>query len=547
MYYAEISKTVGIFFVGLLLMLLLPFGFSLYIDFFADPSHYPEPSATKGFLFTILITFFLTLFFLFFGKKSQGYLYRKEGLISVALIWLLAPLIAGLPFFLSGTFDHFYESYFEATSGLTTTGASVMYPKKFDARGGEIPYVRRVSYELETNYQFYGTINPVRSESGEIVKEGIEAVNKAILLWRSFIQWLGGLGIVVLFVAVLPLLGVGGKLLYQNEMAGPIKEGLTPRIKETAIHLWRIYLILTILEVGALLVTNPQLDLFNALSITFSTISTGGFSVINGSIGGYSNAMTEWVVILFMILGGVNFSLYFFMLRGKFFRLYDPELAVYLIVIILASTYAASMIVGEPLYDTNDHVGALIKIPDAIRQGTFQIVSAVTSTGFATANYDKWPYPVQTLMLILVFFGGMAGSTSGGLKVIRSMILFKTAQNKIELIYRPETVRPFRIGERVIDTSVAMTTLIFFLTLIAISILGTFLLILDGLDPETALTVIGSMINNSGLGFREAGPTDTFAFLSPFSQYMTSIWMILGRLEFFTLLAILVPAFWQEN
>ncbi|MCB1149845.1 MAG: TrkH family potassium uptake protein, partial [Chlamydiia bacterium] len=368
-----------------------------------------------------------------------------------------------------------------------------------------------------------------------------------ILFWRSFLQWLGGLGIVVLFVAILPVLGVGGKMLFHSEMPGPIKESLTPRIKETALALWKIYLGLSAVQVMLLMVTNTELDLFNAVCITLSTISTGGFTVVNGSIGAYNSSATEWVVLIFMLLGSINFSLFYFLFKGKLYRLKDIELIVYLILITVSSIYVASSLVGEPDFLTNGERGPLLTVNDAIRQGFFQVISAQTSSGFAIANYDKWPYALQSLMLILIYIGGMAGSTAGGMKMIRHIMIFRIAQDKIELMFRPETVRSFRIGNVKVDTSAAITVLVFFVTVISMAVLGTFLLTLDGMDPETALTVITSTINNSGMGFREAGPTDSFAFLSNFGLILTSLWMIMGRLEFFTILVILVPAFWKED
>ncbi len=528
-------------------MLLAPLAYAIYVDHFADPFLYPQPPATFAFALTFFIVLALAGLCHYFGRKSQGMLFRKEGVFAVVLIWTITPMLGSLPFIISGTLEDPVHAFFEATSGFTTTGASVLTAKSYDAEGIEIPKRVRFQSELIVDYSFFGNIKPILHEDGRIHLEGLDAVNRAILFWRSMMQWLGGLGIVVLFVAVLPALGVGGKMLFHSEMTGPLKESLTPRIKETAMVLWKMYLGLTVVQVGMLLLFNPSMPIFNAVCTTFSTISTGGFSVVNGSIGGYNSPSVEWIVILFMILGSINFSLYYYILKGKFFRLYDLELGVFLVIVLISGIFISAQLVGTTDYFTSGAVGSDVTLSKAIRAGFFQAISAQTSTGFATANFDKWPYNTQTLMLILIYIGGMAGSTAGGMKVIRHIILFRVGQNKVESLFRPEAVKNLRIGQRSIDMSVAVTVLCFFLVVVALAVLGTFLLTLDGLDQETALAVISSTINNSGMGFRAAGPTDSFTFLSDFGMILSSLWMIMGRLEFFTVLVILVPSFWRND
>lgn len=543
----DISKIVGTFLWGFALVMCAPLLLALFYEFIGDPADHPQPHSTLAFALSIAVCCLAAAFFSWIGSKSSGRMFRREGLAAVVLIWLLAPAFAALPFLFSGTLSNPVQAYFETTSGITTTGASLLTPKRFNAEGEEIPYVRKVRYELVTDYVWYGTVEPVRDSDGAIIKEGIEAVSKAILFWRSFLQWLGGLGIVVLFVAILPALGVGGRLLFHSEMPGPIKESLTPRIKETAIVLWKIYVGLSLVQIALLSYTNRDLPLFDSICITLSTISTGGFTVVNGSIGAYDNAATEYVVMLFMMIGSINFSLYYFGLKGKFFRFYDVELIVYLVVVTISALFVSANLVGTVDYLTTSGESGVYSVNQALRTGFFQVISAQTSSGFAVANYDKWPYPLQMLMLILIYLGGMAGSTAGGMKMIRHIMLFRICKDKIELIFRPETVRSLRIGNRTVDTGAAITVLCFFLTEIFMAVLGTFLLTLDGNDPETAVTVITSTINNSGMGFREAGPTDSFAFLSNFGCVLTSLWMMLGRLEFFTVLVVLVPEFWKRD
>lgn len=543
----QISKILGLYLWGFALAMGLPLIVALYYEFFANPETHPQPHATIAFLEAIGICCLLALIFTLAGWKSGARLFRRESLAAVVLIWLLTPAIGALPFLFSGTLSSPVQAYFEAASGITTTGASVLAPKKYNSKGEEVPYINKVRLELETDYVWYGTVTPIRNAEGKIIYEGVDAVSRAVLFWRSFLQWLGGVGIVVLFVAILPVLGVGGRLLFHSEMPGPIKESLTPRIKETAIALWTIYLGLTFLEILFLMVTNSKLPFFDAICITFSTLSTGGFSVINGSIGGYNNSATEIVVLIFMFLGGVNFSLYYFSLKGKFYRFYDAELIVFAVLIILSSLYVSSHLIGTINYTTEGAENGVYTVGSALRVGFFQVLSANTSTGFSAGNYDLWPYPLQVLMLILIYVGGMAGSTSGGIKIIRHIMMFRIAKDKIEHMFRPETVRSFRIGNRAVDMSTGITVLVFFLTIIFMSVLGTFLLTLTGVDPETSLAVITSTINNSGMGFREAGPTDSFAFLTDFGLILTSLWMIMGRLEFFTILVVLVPEFWKTD
>ncbi len=549
MHIRDISKVLGAYLFFFSLILCLPFGLSLYDQFYLDPIHHPQSYCSGSFLVTIMITLTAAIFLYSYGKGGHGRLFRREGILAVVLVWLLTPLFGGIPFYVSDTLQNPVFAYFEAMSGFTTTGATVMQAKKFDLSSGEETH-HETSYTgiEEVSYSYKGTIEPIRdAHTGEILYEGIEAVSRALLFWRCMMQWLGGGGIMVLFVAVLPALGVGGKMLMQSEVTGPIKDALTPRIKETAIQLWKIYFSLTLLEIFLLYVTNPEMDLFNSVAVTFSTLSTGGFSVRNESIGGYGNSTTEWIVLAFMILGSVNFSLYFFCLRGKFFKLWDPELILFLTIALGISSFATWQILGTNQAFLSGAIGTDYTLGEAIRAGSFQLVSAMTSTGFSVANYEMWPYVVQVLMLIVMYIGGMSGSTAGGMKVIRHLMLFRISQNKVESLFRPEAVRSIKIGYKEIDTSVAINVLSFFFLVLALAVLGTFLYTLDGIDPETAIGLISCMINNTGIAFRQAGATNSFAFLSDSSALLSCFWMILGRLEVFAVLVLLVPTFWREE
>lgn len=550
MFFRDICRIVGIFTLFFTAVLLIPFLLAVYYQYIADPGDHPQEHVANAFLDAIAISLICGASLLFIGRKASGHLFRREGLAAVVLIWFLTPALAALPFYLSGTLENPWQAYFESSAGFTTTGSTVMQAKKFDPETGkEVPYVVKWTGVRDTTYTFYGTIDPIRDPvTGAILYEGLEAVSKVLLFWRSFIQYLGGLGIIVLFVAVLPVLGVGGKLLFWTEAPGPMKDALTPRIKETAMQLWKIYLGLTVLQVFVLMLTNAKMEWFDAITLALSTMSTGGTSIHNEGIAYYQNVATEWVIIVFMIFGSINFSLYYYILKGKLYRLYDRELLLYLALMIIACVFVVWKLQGtEEVLMTKSATPTLFTWDDSIRYGVFQMVSTLTSTGFVTANYDAWPYIIQVIMLIAMFVGGMSGSTSGGMKVIRVYMLFKIAQNKVESFFRPSTVQNFQVGERRVDPDTATLVLCFFLTLISMSVLGVFMYILNGLDPETAIGLVACNINNSGFSFRMAGPTSSCAFLTDFGLAWSSLLMLFGRLEFFAVLAVLVPAFWKQH
>ncbi|MGA8164905.1 MAG: potassium transporter TrkG [Waddliaceae bacterium] len=549
MYYKDICKVLGYYLFGLSATLLIPFALAAYYEFFSDPAAHPQPHSTLAFFLTIIIAILYASVFYLIGRRSEGNLYRREGLVVVVLIWFLTPAIAGLPFFLSGTLEDYLHSYFEAASGFTTTGATVMQAKKYNPQTGrEIPIRKEFCGARTIIYYYWGTITPVKDqETGATLYEGIEAVGKALLFWRSFTQWLGGMGIVVLFVAVLPALGVGGKVLFQAELPGPMKDSLTPRIKEAALQLWKIYLGLSLLEVFLLVITNREVTVFDALTITFSTLSTGGFTAKNNSIGHFNNIYTESIVMIFMIVASVNFSLYFFSLKGKFYRLYEPEFFLFLCIVVLICTFAAFFLVGTSKMSITGEYGSRFSLGEAIRYGAFQIVSALTTTGFATTNYEGWPYEIQVLMLIVMFIGGMSASTAGGMKVVRLYILFRIVQHKIELFFRPETVRRFKLGDREVDERASILVLCFFVLVVTIAAFATLFFVIDGMGPETSLSVTTLMMNNVGIGFRMAAPTESFAFLSSFGLIFSSLLMVFGRLEFLVVLATMIPAFWKQS
>lgn len=549
MFYREIFKLLSSYLFYYAIILLIPFAAAFYYEFFVLPEYHPQLHSTTAFGITVLVCLLLAAAALFFARGAKTAFYQREALATVVLIWFITPVIAALPFLLSGTLERFDQAYFEMVSGFTTTGATILEPKLYDEMSGEeIPIQRTYCGVKVVHYVFKGTVTPVKDPKTGIQLEGIEAVGKALLLWRSLTEWVGGMGIIVFFVALLPALGIGTKALFQAEIPGPIKEGLEPRIKETALNLWKIYLVLTVLQIGALLFTNSKIEVFDAVNLALTTVSTGGFSIHNENMAYYNNSYTEWVVMVFMILGSLNFAFYYHILKGKFYRLFEPEFILYLTLLLLFGIFASWKLWEQEKYTIlGGFSGQFYSLSEAIRTGFFQAVSTQSSSGFFTADYDTWPTTVQIMMLISMYIGGMARSTAGGIKIIRFQMLYQIVKNKIESTFRPKVIHVLRMGRGEIASTEAFSVLCFFLVVVTVSIAGTFFYALDGIDPETALGLTSCMVNNTGIAFRAAGPTGTVAFLSSFSLYLSTFLMILGRLEFYALLVVLMPAFWKDK
>lgn len=548
MYFRDIFRLLSTYLFAFSLSLVIPLFIAGYFEFFTSFEDHPQPHSTVAFFLTFVGTLSLSLLFRLCSKGSKGNLYRREGLLAVVIIWLLTPMIAAVPFVITGTLKDPFQAYFETCSGFTTTGATVIQAKKFDHTGSEIPIEKTFCGVIPVTYTYYGNVDPVKDPvTGIVLYEGIEAIGKALLFWRSFTNWLGGMGIIVLFVAVLPALGVGGKMLFQAEVPGPVKESLTPRIKETAGHLWKIYVGLTLIQFLLLLWAEPSMDWFYASTVTFSTLSTGGFTPVNASIGQFQSPSVDWICIIFMIAGGINFSLYYHILKGKFYRIWEPEFFLFLSIMVIITGITVFYIQDVPIVSMKGVQEGFFSGLDSIRVAAFQVVSCMTTTGFSIVDYDRWPYSVQVLLLIIMFIGGMAGSTVGGLKTIRLLMLFRVVQYKVESIFRPETVRRFKIGALEVDTGASVMVLSYFAIVIAMSVFATLVYIQNGVDPESAIGLVANLINNVGMGFRMAAPTESVAFLNSFGLIFSSLLMILGRLEFLAFLAILVPAFWRET
>lgn len=483
MSFRNIARLLGAILVLLAASMALPLAWSI---------HYSESDAIRSFLLSMAVTAVAGAILILIGRGQVRELRRKEGLAVVAVSWILAAVFGALPFFFSSALPGFVDCFFEAMSGFTTTGSSVMVD--------------------------------------------IEAAPKGVLFWRDFTQWLGGMGIIVLFIAILPSLGVGGRHLFSSEIPGAVKEGLRPRVKDTALLLWEIYFVISIAE--TLLLRVQGMSLFDSLCHTFGTMATGGFSPRTESIGAYGSPLIEMTVLFFMILAGTNFSLYFLVLRGRpsaFFQ--DREWRVFVSVVALACVFIGAELLAR---------GVCSEPAEALRYSSFQVVSIVTTTGFMTTDFDAWPAFSRLLLVGLMFLGACSGSTGGGLKVLRVIILAKYAYHAAYKVFRPQAVFAMRVGERVFKEDVVRDIMAFFILFISIFVFSSLAMAAMGLDLVTAATSAAATMGNIGPGLAGVGPTEHFAFIPGPGKVLLSVCMLMGRLELYTVLALVVPAFWKD-
>ena len=445
-----------------------------------------------SFLFTIIPTALVCVIVYFATRPfRRRYLRAKEGFLLVTLSWLTASAIGALPFFISGEIPSYTDAFFETISGFTTTGASIL--------------------------------------------TDIEAMSPALLFWRSLTHWLGGMGIVVLTVAILPILGVGGAQLMRAESPGPTLEKISPKVAETAKILWLIYLGLTVLETALLMFGG--MNLFDALTHTFGTLATGGFSPKAASVGHYNSAYIDIVITVFMVAAGLNFGLYFRALQGRFRDLVrNTEFLAYL-TIFGGTTLVLAFSLNNVVYQG---------FAESLRYAGFQSATVLTTTGYATADFDLWPAFSKYILFFLMFVGGCSGSTGGGIKVIRIVTLFKQAVNEMKYLFRHKGVHVVRInGEPVrkdfIYTVMGFFTLYFLCLLITTAVVST-----GGYDLVTSFSSALVTVGNIGPGFARVGPTMNYAFYEPYIKWVLSIAMLVGRLEVYTVLVLLVPSFWRR-
>ena len=421
----------------------------------------------------------------FFRQQDEFSLGRREAFLLVTAAWVFATIAGALPFMIYEGPSFVIDALFESASGFTTTGASIYFD--------------------------------------------VESLPHSILLWRALTQWLGGMGIIVLGIAVLPKLAVGGMWLLQAEATGPVGEKLTPRISGTAEALWGIYILLTAIE--ALLLFSLGLKPLDAITHSFSTMATGGFSTQNESIASFGSPAIEWVVTVFMILGGISFALYYHSIRWRWKPIRENrELRLYLGILFLGT-----LIITIDLLSRSTTGGVV----EVLRYALFQAVSITTGTGFTTADYNQWPHVSRTLLWILMFVGGCAGSTGGSIKVVRLLIVFKKIVADVRRIVQPHAVIPVRVGKVALSDSVVSQVMTFFVLFLVFFLLGGILLTGMGVDPVTAFSASAACLTNVGPGFGEVGPMMNYASIPALGKCVLAVMMIVGRLELYTVLVLL--------
>lgn len=453
-----------------------------------------ETKARHAFLMSMTISLVVGLVLGFIGRQRlETRVLLKESLAVVALGWIFAAGLGALPYILSGALPNPVDALFESISGFTTTGSTVF--------------------------------------------AGIEELPRSILFWRAFTQWLGGIGIIVLFIAIIPQMGVGARHLFRSEIPGVSKEGMSPRIKDTAVYLLGIYVTLSLAL--CLLLVAQGMSVFDALCHTFATVATGGFSTRSASIAAYESIGIDVTISVFMVFAATNFSLYLLLLRrrkrGRFFR--DPEWRVYVSIVAVAT-----LLIGFDLLRT----GVVTDPGEALRQSFFQTASIQTTTGFATANFDLWPAFSQVILVTLMFVGGSSGSTAGGMKVMRIIVLVKYGYAMVYHWFRPHSVRSMKVGGLTIRDETIHSILGYFVLFMALFGGCTVLMTFVGLDLVTAVTSVAATLGNVGPGLAAVGPVQHFGHVPDFGKLVLSMCMLLGRLEIFTLMALFVPAFWKR-
>ena len=473
-------RVLGVLLLFLAGALLLPIPVSLFY----------QDGAASSFLLSSA-TSLLAGFGLYMGCRSSLDLSIREGFAIVTFGWTFFALFGALPFLFSGAIPSYVDAFFETMSGFTTTGSTILID--------------------------------------------IEVIPPSLLLWRSMTQWFGGMGIIVLSLAILPMLGVGGMQLFKAEVPGPTADRLKPRIQDTAKLLWGVYFLLTTLEVLLLMAGN--MSLFDAVNHAFTTMATGGFSTRNASLAAFDSAYIDGVVTLFMFLAGVNFSLHYLGLRGRFIDyVRNEEFRFYL-------TLAVSGIALIMLFNAGS---AYTSFWDNLRYSAFQLISILTTTGFGTADYELWPVLCQYLLVIAMFVGGCAGSTGGGIKVARMLLLAKHAQVQLFRLIHPRAVRLVKLGDRPVDKEVMQSILGFFALYMAVFVLASFIMAATGMDLVSAGGAVVATLSNIGPGLGSVGPADNFAHVPAVGKVTLALCMLLGRLELFTVLVLVFPTFWRK-
>ncbi|HWQ76732.1 MAG TPA: TrkH family potassium uptake protein [Syntrophomonas sp.] len=427
--------------------------------------------------------------------RNQDSINFKESLALVSLGWLVASVFGALPFLTTGVLSSFADAWFESMSGFTTTGASVF--------------------------------------------SDVEACPRAILFWRSLTQWMGGIGIIALFITLISNIGVRANQLFKAEVPGPIADKISPRIREMARSLVKTYTIISVICVITFYVLG--MSFFDALCHAFATVATGGFSTKNASIGFYSNPWLQWAVILFMIVAGTSFALHYLAYKNHSLGGYwkNAEFKFYLAIIFTASLLVA--------LDLNNGVGGSLAVWEKeFRIACFQVVSIMTTTGFATADYNLWPPLAGMVLCLMMFVGGCAGSTAGGIKPGRYLIILQRSMIELKKMVHPKAVMPLRFGGKVIHEDLIINVQQFFFLYMLVMVAGMIVLSILGLDFVSSFTASATCLGNIGPGFGMVGPTQNFGFIPAAGKYALAMEMLIGRLEIYPLLVLFVPAFWHK-
>jgi len=452
-----------------------------------------------------LITLFTGTFLMFITRNHKKEIKKREGYIVVTFGWLVMSLSGMLPYLISGAIPSFTNAFFETISGYTTTGATIL--------------------------------------------NDIEALPKSILFWRSTTHWIGGMGIIVLAIAILPLLGIGGMQLFAAEAPGPSADKLHPRITDTAKRLWLIYFGLTAVE--TIILKLAGMSFFDAINHAMSTLSTGGFSTKNASIAHWNDTpIIQYIIMLFMFLAGTNFVLSYFAFKGKIQKiLKDEEFKLYGTFIIGFTLIAVFVIYFKADFATSSiaHPQVLGGIESAIRHGLFQVLAVITTTGFVTADFTAWTPFLTVIFFGLMFLGGSAGSTAGGIKVVRHYITVRNAFVEFRRTLHPNAILPVRYNARAIDRNIVYNILAFFILYMLAWIVGASVLGALGLDFKTALGGAASALGNVGPAFGDLSPVDNFYGIPVLAKWWCAFLMLIGRLELFTVLILFTPFFWRNR
>lgn len=443
------------------------------------------------FLIAGLITVFFGGIAFILNRDAEKSISKRDAYIIVSLSWVLFSIFGSLPFVFTGSIPSWTDAFFETMSGFTTTGASIL--------------------------------------------TDVESLSNAVLFWRSLTQWLGGMGIIVLSLAILPLLGIGGMQLFIAEVPGPTPDKLHPRIKDTAKRLWYIYIIFTAAE--TLLLWAGEMNFFDALNHSFTTMATGGYSTKQASIAHWDSPYIHYVISLFMFLAGTNFTLSYFAMHLRFDRvLKNEEFRNYLGFVI-----AFTLVIAIIMYFTMD-----ISAEQSLRDSLFQVVSIMTTTGFVTSDYMSWLPILGLLIFILMFFGGSAGSTGGGVKIVRVVLLFKNSALELKRLIHPNAVIPVRLNNMAVDQKI-ITNVLAFVSFYILTVMGSTLIMSAlGYDLDTSLGAVAATLGNIGPGIGGVGPVDNYSHIPAFGKWFLAFLMLIGRLELFTVVILFSPEFWRK-